>query len=147
MPGGKSGCAPAMAAWMSWAAASMLRSRVKTTVIWVSPSALVDVIESMPAMVENCRSSGVATAEAMVSARPRQARAHLDGGKVHVGQITHGQLAVGHEAEDEQARHEQRGHDGALDEEICVHRDAPAGGEGAGPDAFTSTLDPGTSRS
>ena len=36
-------------------------------VIWVRPSALDDVIESMPAMVENCRSSGVATAEAMVS--------------------------------------------------------------------------------
>src|SRR5215467_5859926 len=67
MPGGKSGCAAAMAAWMSWAAASMLRSSVNTTVIWVSPRALVDVIESMPAMVENCRSSGVATAEAMVS--------------------------------------------------------------------------------
>ncbi len=31
------------------------------------PSALVEVIESMPAMVENCFSSGVATAEAMVS--------------------------------------------------------------------------------
>ena len=31
------------------------------------PSALCDVIESMPAMVENCRSSGVATADAMVS--------------------------------------------------------------------------------
>ena len=33
----------------------------------MTPSALVDVIESMPAMVENCLSSGVATAEAMVS--------------------------------------------------------------------------------
>jgi hypothetical protein len=52
---------------MSWAAASMFRSRVKTTVIWVRPRALVDVIESMPAMVENWRSRGVATAEAMVS--------------------------------------------------------------------------------
>jgi hypothetical protein len=67
MPGGKSGWAAAMAAWMSWAAASMLRSRANTTVIWVRPSALVEVMESMPAIVENCRSSGVATAEAMVS--------------------------------------------------------------------------------
>ena len=33
----------------------------------MSPSALVDVIESMPAIVENCFSSGVATAEAIVS--------------------------------------------------------------------------------
>jgi hypothetical protein len=36
-------------------------------VIDVLPSELVDVIESMPAMVENCCSSGVATAEAIVS--------------------------------------------------------------------------------
>ena len=31
------------------------------------PSALVEVMESRPAMVENCFSSGVATEEAMVS--------------------------------------------------------------------------------
>ena len=67
MPGGSWGAAAAMAACTSWAAASMLRSSVNWTVIWVRPSALVEVIESMPAMVENCRSSGVATAEAMVS--------------------------------------------------------------------------------
>jgi hypothetical protein len=36
-------------------------------VMLVTPSALVDVIESMPAMVVNCFSSGVATAAAMVS--------------------------------------------------------------------------------
>ena len=53
MPGGRSGNVAAMAAWMSWAAASMLRSRVNTTVIWVRPRALVEVIESMPAIVEN----------------------------------------------------------------------------------------------
>ena len=33
--------------------------------VW--PRELVDVIESMPAMVENCFSSGVATDEAIVS--------------------------------------------------------------------------------
>src|SRR5438270_11215004 len=33
----------------------------------VAPSELVELIELMPAMVENCFSSGVATAEAMVS--------------------------------------------------------------------------------
>ena len=33
----------------------------------VSPRELVEVIESMPAMVENCFSKGVATEEAMVS--------------------------------------------------------------------------------
>ena len=52
---------------MSWAAASMFRSRVNWTVICVSPSALVEVIEVTPAIVVNWRSSGVATADAMVS--------------------------------------------------------------------------------
>src|SRR6516164_9408529 len=36
-------------------------------VMLVWPSELVDVIESMPAIVENCFSSGVATEEAIVS--------------------------------------------------------------------------------
>jgi hypothetical protein len=36
-------------------------------VIEVLPCAFVEVMESMPAIVENCFSSGVATAEAMVS--------------------------------------------------------------------------------
>ena len=45
----------------------MFRSRLNWSVICVSPSALDDVIESMPAIVENCFSSGVATAEAIVS--------------------------------------------------------------------------------
>ena len=67
MPGGSCGAAAAMAACTSWAAASMFRSRLNWIVIWVMPWALVEVIESMPAIVENCFSSGVATAEAMVS--------------------------------------------------------------------------------
>ena len=45
----------------------MLRSSVNCSVIWVEPIVLVEVIESMPAMVENCCSSTVATAEAIVS--------------------------------------------------------------------------------
>ena len=36
-------------------------------VMLVLPSELDEFIESIPAMVENCRSSGVATEEAMVS--------------------------------------------------------------------------------
>ncbi len=56
-----------MAACTSCAAASMLRARANWSVIWVDPSRLVEVMESMPAMVENCRSRGVATDEAMVS--------------------------------------------------------------------------------
>jgi hypothetical protein len=44
-----------------------LRSSENCRVIAVEPWALVEVIESRPAMVENCPSRGVATAAAMVS--------------------------------------------------------------------------------
>src|ERR1035437_11112921 len=60
-------CTAAIAACTSWAAASMFRSRVNTRVIDVLPVPLVEVIESMPAMVENCCSSTVATALDIVS--------------------------------------------------------------------------------
>ncbi len=56
-----------MAACTSWAAESMLFSRVNLRVMIEMPWPLVELMESRPAMVENCRSSGVATAEAMVS--------------------------------------------------------------------------------
>jgi hypothetical protein len=52
---------------MSCAAASILRSSVNCTVIEVLPSELVEFIDCMPAMVENSRSRGVATVDAMVS--------------------------------------------------------------------------------
>ena len=67
MPGGSWEADLAMAAWTSWAAASMSRDKANCSVIWLTPSALVEVMESSPAMVENCFSSGVATAEAIVS--------------------------------------------------------------------------------
>ncbi len=51
----------------SCAAASRLRLRLNCSVICVEPCVLDDVIESTPAMVENCFSSGMATADAMVS--------------------------------------------------------------------------------
>jgi len=56
-----------IAACTSCAAASMLRSRVNWSVMLVLPRLDEEVIWSMPAIVENCFSSGVATAEAMVS--------------------------------------------------------------------------------
>src|SRR5579875_1165758 len=59
--------AAVIAACTSWAAASMLRSRENWSVIRVWPRELVELIESRPAMVENCPSRGVATEEAMVS--------------------------------------------------------------------------------
>ena len=51
----------------SSAAPSMSRSRSNWSVIRVEPSPLLEVIEPIPAMVANWRSSGVATDAAMVS--------------------------------------------------------------------------------
>ena len=65
--GGSCRAAVAIAVCTSCAAASMLRSSENCSVICAVPSALVDVIESSDAMVENCFSSGVATAVAIVS--------------------------------------------------------------------------------
>jgi hypothetical protein len=56
-----------IAAWTSRAAASTLRPRLNCSVIDVIPSELADVISVTPAMRPNCRSSGVATDEAIVS--------------------------------------------------------------------------------
>src|SRR5271157_606958 len=65
--GGRRPPAAAMCAWMSCAAASMVRSSVNCTVMSVDPCELLELICWMPAMVENSRSSGVATEDAMVS--------------------------------------------------------------------------------
>ena len=67
MVAGNCRAAEAMAELTSCAAASMSRSSANWMVICVVPWPLIEDIESMPAMVENCFSSGVATAEAMVS--------------------------------------------------------------------------------
>ena len=56
-----------MAAWTSCAAESRLRDRLNWSVICVTPWMLDEFIESRPAIVVNCRSRGVATAEAIVS--------------------------------------------------------------------------------
>ena len=67
MSGGRKGAAWVIAACTSWAAASMLRERSNWSVICVEPSAFAEFIAARPAMVENWRSSGVATEEAIVS--------------------------------------------------------------------------------
>src|SRR5215813_5768750 len=56
-----------IAAWTSRPAASMLRPRSNWRVMLVEPSELVDVISVTPAIRPNCRSSGVATDDAIVS--------------------------------------------------------------------------------
>ncbi len=67
MSGGRLRRASAIAVCTSCAAASMLRSSVNCNVICDVPLALAEVICSSPAIAENSFSSGVATAEAMVS--------------------------------------------------------------------------------
>ncbi len=56
-----------MADCTSRAAASTSRSRANWMMIRVRPTALTELMESMPAMVKNSFSSGVATEAAMVS--------------------------------------------------------------------------------
>ncbi len=65
--GGSSPLASAMAAWMSRAAASTSRFKSNCNVIDDEPSVLDDVISVTPAMRPKRRSSGVATADAIVS--------------------------------------------------------------------------------
>ncbi len=67
MPGGSWRRVLEIAACTSCAAASMSRDRLNCSVMDVPPCVLVEVMASTPAMVENCFSSGVATAEAIVS--------------------------------------------------------------------------------
>ena len=59
--------ATVIAACTSWAAESMLRERSNWSVIEVLPSVLVEVICVMPETWPNCRSSGAATEDAIVS--------------------------------------------------------------------------------
>src|SRR6266478_568618 len=67
IPGGSCGSAAETAVCTSCAAASMLRLRLNCSVIEVEPCELEELIESIPAIPENCLSSGVATDVAMVS--------------------------------------------------------------------------------
>ena len=64
---GSSPPAALIAAWTSRAAAVTSRSRSNCIVIVVEPSALAEVISVSPAMRPKRRSSGVATAEAIVA--------------------------------------------------------------------------------
>src|SRR3990172_3892012 len=67
MLGGRSLRVRAIIDCTSWAAASISRLKLNWSVIWVRPRVLVELMESTPAIVENCFSRGVATVVAMVS--------------------------------------------------------------------------------
>src|SRR5437764_11105853 len=66
IPGGSSGVASLMAVTTSTDAPSMLRVRSNWSVTWVAPRVLTEVMESSPEIPVNCRSSTVATDDAMV---------------------------------------------------------------------------------
>ena len=69
-PAGSRGIASAIAVCTSTAALSIERARSNCSVTWVLPAVLDEIIESMPAMVVNCRSIGLATAAAIVPGSP-----------------------------------------------------------------------------
>ena len=68
--GGSSGIAAEMAVCTSVTALSMLRFRSNVIVMFVLPVRLCEVISSMPAIVVNWRSSGLATDAAIVTGSP-----------------------------------------------------------------------------
>src|SRR2546427_5417660 len=67
MPAGSKGMASLIAVWTSTAAPSISRLKSNCKVIWEDPIEFEEIMESSPAIPVNCRSSGVATADAMVS--------------------------------------------------------------------------------
>ena len=103
-----------MAAWTSWAAASMSRVRVNWSVICVLPRALEDSMESMPGdggeLAFQGRGHGGGHG---LGAGPGQRRGDLDRGIVHVRQIAHRELAEGRNAEQQDRHHDQGRHDRA----------------------------------
>ncbi len=70
MPAGSSGITAAIAVCTSTVALSMSRSRSNCIVMPVLPDPLRDTMESSPAIVVNWRSSGLATADAIVPGSP-----------------------------------------------------------------------------
>src|SRR5207248_1899922 len=106
MPGGSWRSVLEMAACTSCAAASMFRESANWSVILVPPMVLDDVIASMPALVEDCFSSGVAPAAA------------IDFGSGGESQLPvgHGERAGRHAGDDAEAV------------ECALHRDGLTGG-------------------
>ena len=91
IPGGSSGVASAMAVCTSTAAPSMARSSANWSVTLLPPSADDEVIDSRPAIAENCRSSGLAIVAASVSGSPPGSAAAT----FKVGKSTLGRSATG----------------------------------------------------
>jgi hypothetical protein len=117
----------------SCAAASILRSSENCSVIVTCcPTSDCEFIESTPAIVENCFSSGVATAEAIVSGlAPGRLRLNLDSREIDVRQRVDGQQPVTDDPEDQDAGHDQQRHHRPANEERGDVQGAPTPPEGA----------------
>ena len=77
-------------------------TRSNWSVICVEPRAFVEFIDVSPAMVENCRSSGVATDEAIVSGlAPGRFDADQEGREVDVREVARRERPVRADAEDD----------------------------------------------
>ena len=106
-----------MAACTSRAAASILRFKSNCIVIDVDPRKLVDVISVTPAIRPNCRSSGVATAEPIVSGlAPGKRRVHLDRGEFDLRQRRNRQQEIAQRPDQRDRDRHQRRADRAMDE-------------------------------
>src|SRR4051812_21226546 len=91
MPGGSRGVAALIAVTTSTDAPSMLRFKSNCSEMEVEPIELTEVIESRPEIPVNCRSRGVATAEAMVAGEaPGRLALTLMVGKSTVGRSATG---------------------------------------------------------
>ena len=125
--GGSSGIAAEMAVCTSVTALSMLRFRSNVSVMLVLPVPLCEVISSMPAIVVNWRSSGLATDAAIVTGSPPGRFAlHVDRRILDGRQIADRQRAVRDDAEERDRRHQQAGGDRAPDEDFGdVHDGVP----------------------
>ena len=72
-----------------------------------------------PGTLLSCTSSGVATAEAIVSAlAPGRLAAHLDGGKIHLRQRRDRQQRKGNEPQQHRRHREQHGGNGVMNEPV-----------------------------
>ena len=70
-------------------------------------------------MVENCRSSGVAIDDAIVSGlAPGNEALTTNCGEVDVGQVAHRQHPVGHQTEKDDRQRDERRHHRAADETL-----------------------------
>ena len=84
----------------------------------VEPCEFDELIDWMPAMVENSRSSGVATDDAIVSGlAPGRTALHLDRRIVDARQRRDRQRAKPDDAEQQDRERDERRHDRTLDED------------------------------